>query len=156
MRSLLAAVLVMLVVLIPCSAMAQDEDEAWNEITGLMNAIGGANQQFNRAGAQWMPGSRWAPGMQWLPQTQLVTGATTLTPAEAQALSEFYRWCQMYAQGLQSIEAFGEDGAAYGDPRYWYRPNPRAPAAQRYNRAPRTAPDVLTRYQGGVTLEAGE
>lgn len=162
-RLLLPLGIMVLALVLSGMAFAQDEDEAWNEITNLMNSLTAANQQLGRAGAQWTPGTQWLPGMQlapgtqWAPGTAGLQGTMKLSPADAQALAEFARWCQIYAQALQSIEAFGEDAVSNGGTQWWYRPNPRRPGlpAQQYNGMQTITPDMLRAYQEGMQF-AGE
>lgn len=124
------------VLVLPCAGFAQDDD-GWDEITGMMNGMAAANQALANAGMQWTPGARGATsGSQFL-------DALTV-----------YAW--EYARLLNGIEdAFSPDGAAPGaydpfDPR---RPNPLMQQLQRLQVAPQ---DVRQLYQGQMFYEFDE
>lgn len=165
MRVLLPVGVIVLATVISGAALAQDEDQDWAEITNLMNGLTAANQQLGRVGAQWTPGTQWPAGTQWLPggaqlpaATQLpfgaqgLLGATKLSPQEAQALAQFAQWCQLYAQALQSIDAFGDEDAPAARTPYRYPSKPPMPAlpGQPYNGAQTLTPDLLRMYQYGM------
>lgn len=126
MRMVLAS-MVLACLLAPCVAYAQDDDQAWNEITGLMNGLTAGSQQFFGT-----TGMYWDPAM----------GASG-----SQYLDALARWSWQYAQFLQSIDgAFGLDEAA--PPGYdifdQRRPNP---LWQGLDQLQQTQPDVMRAYQ---------
>jgi hypothetical protein len=99
----------------PCCVYAQEDDDGWGEIEGLMNGLTAANQQLlTRGGLSLSNGE-----------------AAGLTPGFLEGLAAF---SQTYAHVLQSIDgAFDVDGADNGvyDP---FAPNAPNPLWEQFNR----------------------
>lgn len=116
MRPLVLSLMLVVVLLAPVVAQAQ-EDDGWGEITGLMNGITGINQQLADAGVQWIPGQ---------------------TRSGSRYVDSLAYWAQMYAQLLGAVDQAFAEGTVTGPVA------PRAMAAPRDPFDPRVA-DVLRR-----------
>lgn len=92
MRNLSLLLVTALVLAGTCAAYAQ-EDDGWGEITGLMNQMGGINQQLAGAGVQWVPGQ---------------------TTSGSMYVDNLAYWFRVYAQLLNSVDPAFADGAGTG------------------------------------------
>ncbi|MHB8997246.1 MAG: hypothetical protein ACYC63_18525 [Armatimonadota bacterium] len=93
MRNLVLALMIAAVCISPCCVWAQDDDDGWAEIEGLMNGLTAANQQLLTTGGLSLSN----------------TEGSGLTPGFLEGLAAF---SQTYARVLQSIDgAFDVDGA---------------------------------------------
>lgn len=136
-RALLLLAGVLVALLGAGQAFAQDDDEAWNEITGLMNSITAMNQQLAGAGMQWTPGQ----------------GTSGSEYVDALAY-----WCMAYAQMLNSVDAaFGLGGTGEGGGLYDpFDPRLGAALQQQLNQMQTMTPDVMKAYQNNMLFQMND
>lgn len=133
MRNLMLTVTIAVACLSPCCVQAQDDDDGWAEIEGLMRGLTAANQQLLTTGGLSLSN----------------TEGSGLTPGFLEGLAAF---SQTYARVLQSIDgAFDVDGAGgqgLYDPFAPGAPDPLWEALERLqgtNRAPSPQPQLNLR-----------
>lgn len=130
-RPPMGLVIAAMVLMLPGGAFAQDDDEAWNEITGLMNGMAGAIQRLP-GGMQWMPG---------------------VNPSGSQYLDQLALWARMYAGLLNSVDgAFSPDGLVGAGSQFHdsFDPLGPDPVAQQMQLLRQMRPDVMQAYQNGL------